>query len=314
MFRTCLQTWRLAMTWGCCGAFLAALAPSAALAEDLNFEGPVALEIGAKLACGTTEAGVTRYGYWEGKLYSRVPGERDRHLFDVIGLNVRQCSRLLDPVRGAGYRSVSREVMVYLDPRTGEVLDQWMNPWTGKTVAVMHVTNDPVNAREPSFSLGRDGTPYRTALRQYEDMVVQSIEVPLFYTNPLAGDYQDYVGGQYHAMEIFNTFYKTKEMLDPKSKRIADSRISWQRISKWLPWMQMGERDGLMVFNATGFSTFAANKIPAKLWALVDARWPVYRLPPPVDDTRPNATTWSVFKAKVDAERAATQTSDRKQP
>lgn len=289
---------------GCSGLLAAVLVPTVAGAEDLRFEGPVALEIGAKLACGTTEAGVTRYGYWEGRLYSRVPGERDRHVFDVIGLNVRQCSRPVDAVRGPGYRSVSREVMVYLDPQTGEVLDQWVNPWTGKTVGVMHVTNDPVNAREATFLRGRDGKPYSTSLRQYEDMVVQSIEVPLFYTNPLAGGYQDYVGGQYHAMEIFNTFYKTKEMLDPKAKRIADSRISWQRISKWLPWMQMGDRDGLMVFNATGFSTFEASKVPARLWALVDARWPIYRLPPPVDDARPNATTWSVFKEKVDAERA----------
>ena len=93
-------------------------------------------------------------------------------------------------------------------------------------------------------------------------------------------------------------------MLDPRAKRIADSRISWQRISKWLPWMQMGERDGLMVFNATGFSTFDAGQVPARLWALVDARWPTYRLPPPVDDARPNATTWSVFKQKTDAQRA----------
>ena len=29
-------------------------------------------------------------------------------------------------------------------------------------------------------------------------------EVPLFYTNPLAGDYQDFVGNNYHAMEIFD--------------------------------------------------------------------------------------------------------------
>jgi hypothetical protein len=282
----------------------AALVTAPALAEDRSFSGPEALEIGAKLACGTTEAGVVRYGYWEGKLYSRVPGERDRHLFNVIGMNVRQCSRLVDATRGAGYRSVSREVMAYLDPKTGEVLDQWTNPWSGKAVEVMHVNNDPVNAREPTFVLDRTGKPYQVELRQYEDMVVQSIEVPLFYTNPLAGDYQDYVGGQYHAMEIFNTFYKTKEMLDPRAKRIADSRISWQRISKWLPWMQMGERDGLMVFNATGFSTFDAGKVPARLWALVDARWPTYRSPPPVDDARPNATTWSVFKQKTDAQRA----------
>jgi len=46
----------------------------------------------------------------------------------------------------------------------------------------------------------------RTRLRRYDDTLASSSEVPLFYTNPLTGDFQDHVGWQYHAMEIFNTF------------------------------------------------------------------------------------------------------------
>ena len=29
-----------------------------------------------------------------------------------------------------------------------------------------------------------------------------------------------------------------------------------------------------------------------------------YNTPPPVDDNRPNATTWTVFKKKIEAQRA----------
>ena len=54
----------------------------------------------------------------------------------MIGINTRQCSRVTDPQRGDGFRSVSREIMVYLDPATGQIIDQWKNPWTGETVEV----------------------------------------------------------------------------------------------------------------------------------------------------------------------------------
>jgi hypothetical protein len=227
------QRWR-------CGSLLACLALAAPLAQSQLLageeirEGEAAIEWNAKTTCGTTEPGVTRYGMWEGRLLSRVPAEKDRVLFNVIGINTRQCAQLSDPVRGPGFRSVSREIMVYLDPLTNEIIDQWLNPWTGETVAVIHVANDPVNMRAPTFARREDGTPHRLRLRSYDDTLVASNEIPLFYLNPLAGDYQEYVGGHYHAMEIFNTFYRAADLLDSRRTRIGESRISWQRISGWL--------------------------------------------------------------------------------
>ncbi|MEZ5500023.1 MAG: DUF1838 family protein [Steroidobacteraceae bacterium] len=274
------------------------------LGDDEVRTGLAALDWNAKMTCGTTEAGVTRYGLWEGRLYSRVPGERDRHLFNVIGINTRQCARLEDARRGPGFRSVSREVMIYLDPKSNEIVDRWTNPWTDETVDVIHVANDPVNMRAPAFAFADDGTASRAALRRYDDTVVSSSEFPLFYTNPLAGEYQDYVGGTYHAIEIFNTYYRAADFLDARRKRIGESRISWQRVSAWMPWMKMGDRPGLMIFNATGFSTFDAKRIPAQLIDALKSRYPAYLTPPPLDDTRPNETTWTVTRRIIDEARA----------
>lgn len=291
----------------CALGFAAATASAQLLGAEELREAEAAVEWGAKTTCGTTEPGVTRYGMWEGRMLSRVPGERDRVLFAVVGINVRQCARLVDAKRGPGYRSVSREIMVYLDPETGEILDQWRNPWTGETVRVIHVANDPVNMRAPVHALREDGTPHRVRLRHYGDTLVASSEIPLFYTNPLGGDYQDYVGGHYHAMEIFNTFYPAADLFDPSVTRIGESRISWQRISGWLPWMKMGGRPGLLVFNATGFSTFDRAKVSPILRRVLDERYPDYWTPPPLDDARPNETTWTVTKRAIDAERAKRQ-------
>ena len=78
-------------------------------------------------------------------MYSRVQGEADRLLFRVEGMNIRACTSIKDPERGDGFRMVSRELLFYQDPKTGEIMNQWTNPWTGETVEVLHVANDPVN-------------------------------------------------------------------------------------------------------------------------------------------------------------------------
>lgn len=266
-------------------------------AQEIKLEGSDAIIARQKLTCGTTEEGKIRYGMWEGRGYSRIPGEKDKHLFNVIGINVRQCLVVEDEIRGKGYKSVSREIMMYLDPSSNEIIDKWLNPFTGKEVEVIHVANDPVNMHGISFEKNEDGeygNPVK--LRQYGDLTWSSAEIPLFYSNPLGGEYQAYVGGAYHAMEIFNSVYKSQEILSSEVKTIGHSNISWSRVAQWLPWMEMGSKPGIMVFNATGFSTFNKSEIWPALQEVLDERYPLYNVPPPIDDKRANETSWTVFE------------------
>ncbi|MFP2995359.1 DUF1838 family protein [Spongiivirga sp. MCCC 1A20706] len=266
-------------------------------AQTKEFTGAKALEIRQKTTCNTLEEGKPVYGMWEGRIWSRVQGEKDRHLFNVVGINVRQCDCVEDPVRGKGFRSVGREIMMYLDPKTNEIIDKWENPWTGEMVDVIHVANDPVNMRGYVYEKDKDGkVSAKTSFRQYEDVAVTSYEIPLFYNNPLSGDYQKYVGGTYHAMEIFNTYYKAEELLNSKIKNLSQSNISWQRMSQWLPWMEMGSRPGWIIANATGESILDKDGVWERLQKILGDRYPLYKNPPPRDDKRPNETSWTVFK------------------
>lgn len=281
--------------WKVC--VLLALCSGQLWAEDVTLSGSDAFIASQKTTCGTTEQGKTRYGVFEGRAYSRVPGEKDRHLFNLIGINVRHCSVVDDDIRGKGFRSVSREIMMYLHPDTGEVLDTWENPWTGETVEVIHVANDPVNMRAYRYEKNEEGEMGSSMrLRTYGKVTARSSEIPLFYKNPLGGDYQKYVGGTYHAMEIFNSFYDTDKIMNSRTKSIGQSHLAWARVAKWLPWLEMGDKPGVMVFNATGFSTFDKKLIPSKLQTILTERYPLYQTPPPLDDDRPNETSWTVFK------------------
>lgn len=267
-----------------------------------------ALEIAKRFQCGERD-GAEAVWHFTGNVYSRVEGEPDRLLFKGDGFNVRRCVSVDDPVRGKGWKMVSREIWFYLDPKTGAVVNQWTNPWTDETVDVMHIHNDPVNQR-PSFPIGADGKPYALpTLRIEGPYVFMPFEVPLFYTNPLAGDYQDYEGGKYHAMEIFD-FAGTRDDLLDSTRATAYPMVSWVRISNWMPWMKMRGRQGQMVFNAMGRKLpggFA--ELPEPIKAEVRANYPIYETAPPADDTRPNETTWTKFKMLIDAERAAKGTT-----
>ena len=267
-----------------------------------------ALEIGKRTQCGTAD-GVPAVYHWSGNVYSRVAGEPDRLLFKGEGMNVRQCVTVNDPKRGKGYRLISREVMFYLDPKTGAVLREWKNPWSGETVPVMHINNDPVNSR-PSFAYDEAGQPLpiRAARRQGR-WLFSAFEAPLFYTNPLSGDYQDYVGGKYHAMEIFDFAMDANEMLDTKNPT-AYPAVSWVRISDWMPWMKMRGRQGQMVFNAMGNKLKSYDELPQIIKDEIALNYPIYTTPPPGDDARPNATTWTVFKDWV-AKQKATMTAPK---
>ena len=263
-----------------------------------------ALQMTRKMVC-SLEDGKPIIHWWKGSMLSRVPGERDRVLFNVQGMNIRQCGTFSDPKKGPGFRSVSREVMLYLDPATDQVLRKWKNPWTGEEVNVVHVANDPVNMRGPMFAYNDQGKPHEFTGTFVKDKVWTSGEAPLYYDNPMAGDYQDLVGNKYHAIEMLNSFTDAKWLLDRKVKTLPTVTISWARLSDWIPWMKMGGRPGLVVFTTVGKRVATIDDLSEPLRSEIRNNYPLYLAPPPLDDARPNETSWTYIKKMVDAQRAA---------
>lgn len=279
-------------------ALAGALAAPLAWAK-LNPEKPkdrVAIE--RKIHCNTKDEELEYYT-WKGTAWSRVAGERDRKLFQVEGMNVRQCVTHKDKKRGVGYRMVSREIMLYLDPDTGEVLRTWTNPWTGKEVDVIHVANDPVNSRGINYGTDEDGKPMPSPVEVRGGKYFMDIVVPLFYPNPLGGAYQPYVGNFYHSAEIFNFSGPVDELLNERVRSVSPT-VSWVRMAPWLPWMEMAGRDGLMYFSATGHKLDGWDDMPEVLKREIAANYPAYRRPPPTNDKRRNQTSWTFFKQELD--------------
>ncbi len=289
-----LSTTRIATALLSC---IAAAAAHAAAPDLSTVEGQ--LQAMRRIQCSEVDGKPVTY-FWKGQTFSRVPGEPDRALFRVEGMNVRTCGPVPGSASKSDFRIISREILLYMDPVTGEVLRTWDNPWTGKTVEVLHVANDPVNNNVAS--VGRDGRPASIPIVTMGQQWWLNSAVPLFYTNPLGGDYQQYVGGSYHATELFNFFGTTDDLLH-RRRDTAQVAVSWQRISGWLPWMEMGDRAGMLYFHTAGIKLDKWDDLSATMKAEIDSSYPEYRDPPPLDDQRRNETSWTYFKKVMDAKK-----------
>ncbi len=281
---------------------LAVVAGAPVLAGQLDPNDPQdALTIERKIQCSTVDGAPTTF-WWEGRAYSRRQGERDRLLFNVEGMNIRACVADTHPERGQGYRMVSRELLIYRDPATGEALSTWRNPWSGEVVEVLHVANDPVNSA--GYEIGRSGDPHRWSGKITEGRWRWNITVPLFYPNPLASDYQAEIGGTYHATEMFNFLGDTQGLLDTDTET-AGSSIGWVRMSDWLPWMKMAGREGVIYMHTAGLRLSSWDALPPSMKDEIATHYPSYGEPPPLDDNRRNVTSWIYYKRVAEGEETA---------
>ena len=169
-----------------------------------------------------------------------------------------------------------------------------------------YVGNDPVNQR-PSFGVNADGSEKAFTYRDINGQYLINYEIPLFYKNALGGEYQKYVGGSYHATEIFDFNGDVAELLDA-SQPVAYPVISWVRLAPWLPWMEMNGRAGMLYFNAMGRKLLNYDQLSDLLKSEITANYPEYVAPPPVDDSRRNETSWTYMKKIIDG-RESEETS-----
>ena len=217
-----------------------------------------------------------------------VPGERGRKLFtlEVVG-----ASRFL-PING-GYQRLHREVGLYTDLDTGEVMATWNNPFLDRDVEVIHIQNDPVNFE---FTVEQQSGPRRILYEDFGDQVAFHREVLLRYPSALSrADYPLHSSGDwYEAAELFNSFVR-REDLENDALTSAPEFGTWARVGPWLPWMEMGDRPGHLLYHGRSSKLKGGvAELPDQLRAYMQAKLPKY-LSAPTEFEAPNETSWTYF-------------------
>lgn len=232
--------------------------------------------------------------WWTGNIYSNVPGERGRHLFRFEGVNM---ARAIEAEDGS-YHLLTKEIAVYQDVATGKVVEWWENPLNGREVEVIPVLNDPVNQviggqgpralSAPVASLGNG----RSCL--YAD-------IWLAYPSPLprAAYPLHSQSDLYQGAELFQFFIEDAELEgDADSVSCVNS---WTRIGPWLPWMEMADAPGNVVYQCAGQKLPGGYAdVPAEFRSWIDANHPQYAHAP-TEPGGQNESSWTYIKRILDS-------------
>jgi len=242
----------------------------------------------AKTRCTTD--GTPSFLAWSGYLYSFMPDEPKRKLFKIVGMSVGRCIPQSDGV----WDFTSRELLLYLDPETGEMMRHWQNPWTGEMLPVVHVANSPIQGTlSDNIPAEVDG-----------DTTTFIFDLFAHYPNSLADDPQfvEYCDRpMYSAVELFKLTVPTVDLEDPSTTTVSKLTLSWNRVGPWLPWMKMAQRSGNLIYSAHGKKVKDFDELPAILKQEIETRIPMFKDAPPKKVEGAEMNSWEYFKQHFEA-------------
>ena len=236
------------------------------------------------------DSSVSNFLTWKGNIYGFIPGEKRKLLFKMVGISVSRC--ILDEV--GSWNFASRELTYYLHPETGEILHKWENPFTGETVTVIHVANNPVQGYfKGKFPAQVEG-----------DTTTFVFDIFPTYPNPLAENpkFAEYSPQKtYQAAELFKLSVPTADLLNPELLSVTQLKLSWDRIGQWVPWMKMGDRPGQMIYSGYGGKVNSLSELPQLLQDEIIHRVPIYKNAPKSFQEGADMTSWLYFEKHFEA-------------
>jgi hypothetical protein len=232
--------------------------------------------------------GQQRAGWYNGYVTGVRPDEKVRDLFGFAGFGM---SRLLPHESGTGYRKVLREVGLYYDLRSGEPLEEWLNPYTNERVRVVPVANDPFNGTimetvpPPPVYGGLNANdkppapiPLQLPWRAQGQKIAVERHIHLFYRNALQPDKwpRESAGAMARVSEFFTFFIDAKAMQNKKITALP-FHGTWARVTPWLPWMLMGQAPGhCQYFTYQGSGDPLESVLPRPVLDTIEKKYPLY--------------------------------------
>lgn len=239
----------------------------------------------ARLA-GNTDMRSTKYGWYTGIVQGVRPGEAVR---DLIGFTGFSCAKLMPNDGGdPGYKKVLREVGYYTDLRSGEIIEEWVNPYFNETVKIVPIANDPFNhtitdfyPAPPSYGGLNQAAPPKIPMlldfKRRRDTLNWFSHINLFYPSALQPDkWPRESGGPFSQVtETFLYQIDWEAMQDP-SRTSVEYTGTWSRITPWLPWMLMGPTPGNCNYSCFMGAVDDINQIDRKVLDYTQKHFPKF--------------------------------------
>jgi hypothetical protein len=247
-----------------------------------------------------------RFSSCSGVVLGVKPGEAAKEL---CGFEVFLATRYL-ALEDGNIRRINKEVIFYSNPRTGEIIEDWTNPWTGEEVNVVQVANDPFNYTISDFLIlapedFKSSDPEKAKPRKIPlifpwrefgpDILSLSTDMHLLYPNSL--DPKKFVressGPMVQVTEMMRYNVLRADLENPELSAVPYTG-TWARITPWLPWMLMGQEPGHVVYNGAMVGGSDTSVIPTKTLEYAKANYPEF-LNAPTEDYGPSHSSLEIY-------------------
>jgi hypothetical protein len=266
--------------------------------SKINFRDPAQnLRAFVKLL-GDLDPQKVAYSWFGGHIFAYMGNKPAQMLCGVEGFGVLRCQ----PMPDGKYRILNRELAFYSHPFTGQYVDQWKNPVNGADCETSPIHNHHVAAElSPVMKMDFEGTvkefPFTPPWTVLGDDVFQVFEVHTAYPSPMKpADWpKESPGDVCRISEIFQRTAKLAEVED-ENRTSAHYTGVWTRIGPWLPWMQMGQLEGHIMYRTFMKKLYSIDELPAQLRAATEKRHPDFFEAPAFSDWgKPNDSSWGTY-------------------
>ena len=264
------------------------------------------------------------FSAFHGLMFGQVGDARLRPLFGYVGFGGFQ-ARLMD---NGNVRLRGKETGFFTDLASGDILEDWLNPYTGERVEVFNFYNDRIRGEltpvMPRFQFGdeqdaptlmNDGTavvledgsiPFVLPWERFGDQVLLSWDYTHRYRNPVTADkWPSACTGEFINPSEHFTFSTAAAELEDRSNPCARFNCGFTRLSPWWPWMKMGGKHA----QGSLFGRMHSHKrnrgfgdIPPKVLAYAEANCPDYLEPCEDWDDGFPIGTWEAYARSVPPE------------
>lgn len=215
--------------------------------------------------------------WFTGKIYLYVPGEKTRELCYTDGFLNTQYTALEDGT----HKHERYEIVINRDIESGDILEEWKNPFTGRTNQVAHTVGGPQykvynqwGFDSPKKARGPDN-PRPLDWIIFGDDAWLTWDLFLQIKNPISKEKHplEYSGDLLDLTNLTNYKASLSDIEDPNILN-APSVMFWTGVSSWFPWMQMGEKQGALIHKVIGTKVDSFSDLPEQVFRAAEKAFP----------------------------------------
>lgn len=251
---------------------------------------------------GSTQPAVC-YTWFSGHLWGVTPDRTPAPLVSVEGLakNVWRVSE--DNVMS----QQNFDLGFFGDVESGDILDEFVNPFTGETVAPYHYLYGGGTSRytEGGIQSGENTTPIEPRWIVSGDQVWVDETMHASIPNPFDPVLwpRESSGDQFRFGSTSTYVANAAHLLDP-SRSAVPYQLSWNSLTSWEPWLLMGDAPGYVMWRATGRKLTDLSEAPARIREYAERTVPGY-----LENQVPWAGTRSTMRSFMNERDPASRSS-----